>query len=89
VLAASISTWLSLYDNKAHPLSDDMPYCTWEESAQKVLDVLLDIREDDPEVSFQKKDISPSFPDMPVQKSMNRHEKEIFEILENSIKTGV
>jgi glycosyltransferase involved in cell wall biosynthesis len=88
VLAASISTWLSLYDNKAHPLSDDMPYCTWEESAQKVLDVLLDIREDDPEVSFQKKDISPSFPDMPVQKSMNRHEKEILEILENSIKTG-
>lgn len=35
-LAEAITDWLERYQNKAHPSSDDMPWLTWKESAQKL-----------------------------------------------------
>lgn len=40
-LADAVLQWLSLYKNKKHPLSDNMPYLTWEESAKQLLDLVL------------------------------------------------
>jgi len=41
VIAAAISAWLDLYKNDHHPKSDAMPWLTWQESARKLIDVIL------------------------------------------------
>lgn len=40
-LANAIQEWLLLYREGRHPRSDDMPYLTWKESAQNLLDIIL------------------------------------------------
>ncbi|MEZ0329485.1 MAG: glycosyltransferase [Dissulfuribacterales bacterium] len=40
-LATAIKEWLSLYREGRHPKSDNMPYLTWKQSAQNLLDILL------------------------------------------------
>lgn len=42
-LARVINEWLAMYNNNQHIKSDDMPWLTWEESAQKIL-LELDIK---------------------------------------------
>jgi glycosyltransferase involved in cell wall biosynthesis len=42
-LAESIQRWLALYRKGQHPKSDNMPWLTWRESAQKLSELLLDI----------------------------------------------
>ncbi|MBU2755766.1 glycosyltransferase [Acidithiobacillus sp. CV18-2] len=39
-LAQSIKTWLALHESGQHPKSDDMPFLTWKESAQQLLELL-------------------------------------------------
>jgi glycosyltransferase involved in cell wall biosynthesis len=39
-LSDCIKKWLVLYKKNEHPKSDDMPYSTWEESAQKLKQIL-------------------------------------------------
>lgn len=88
-LAKSISQWLSLYHNNAHPLSDNMPYCTWKESAQKVLDTLLQTPAT-PRRSSVKTDTIPTVQDtsMPILLTpQSNHEREIYETLKHIIST--
>lgn len=40
-LAAAIDNWIKLYNKSLHPTSEDMPWLTWEQSAQQLLSVLL------------------------------------------------
>jgi len=40
-LAVSIQNWLNLYENFEHPLSDNLQYLTWRESAKQLLDLIL------------------------------------------------
>lgn len=40
-LAKAIKTWLALYDTEQHPKSIRMPWLTWKESAQQLVDVIL------------------------------------------------
>lgn len=42
-LAESIEYWLELYKKNQHPRSDKIPQRTWKESAQNLLDLILDI----------------------------------------------
>lgn len=41
-IAQSIYDWLELYREKKHPCSDDMPWLTWKESAQRLLKTIID-----------------------------------------------
>lgn len=41
VLAKAIKEWLDLYKENRHPRSEGMPYLTWKESAQNLLDIIL------------------------------------------------
>jgi glycosyltransferase involved in cell wall biosynthesis len=41
VIEATIQDWLELYKTNQHPKSDTMPWLTWEESAKKILRVLI------------------------------------------------
>lgn len=41
LLATAIQHWLTLYATGAHPLSDDMPWQTWQQSAEQVLTNML------------------------------------------------
>lgn len=41
-LADALSRWMGLYESGQHPASDDMPWSTWRESAEKLKSVLLD-----------------------------------------------
>jgi len=40
-LAEAIKKWLALYEMGQHPKSDDMPWLTWKQSAQQLLDIIL------------------------------------------------
>jgi len=40
-LAADITKWLELYKGGNHPLSDGMPWLTWDQSAQQFLDKVM------------------------------------------------
>lgn len=40
-LAESIREWLGLYAEKHHPISDNMPWQTWQESAKQLLSIVL------------------------------------------------
>ena len=40
-LAQAIKTWLFLYENKQHPLSDMMPWLTWKQSARQLSQTVL------------------------------------------------
>lgn len=40
-LAESIKEWIGLYENDRHPKSDNMPWLTWKESAQHLLNAIL------------------------------------------------
>jgi glycosyltransferase involved in cell wall biosynthesis len=40
-LADALSKWMALYESGQHPGSDDMPWFTWRESAEKLKSVLL------------------------------------------------
>lgn len=40
-LATAIKNWLVLYKNEIHPLSETMPWKTWEQSATQMLDSIL------------------------------------------------
>jgi glycosyltransferase involved in cell wall biosynthesis len=40
-LAAAIREWLKLYQSGCHPVSDGMPWLTWKQSTQQLLDVIL------------------------------------------------
>jgi glycosyltransferase involved in cell wall biosynthesis len=44
-LANVIRNWIELYENDEHPVSDNMPWLTWRESAQQLLN--LAIRDND------------------------------------------
>ncbi len=37
VIAKSIKNWLKLYETNSHPRSDKMPWLTWEESAEQLM----------------------------------------------------
>lgn len=39
-LAQSIKQWLDLYANKEHPMSNNMPWLTWQQSAQQLLEAI-------------------------------------------------
>jgi glycosyltransferase involved in cell wall biosynthesis len=41
VLADALAGWMELYESGQHPASDDMPWSTWEQSAEKLRSVLL------------------------------------------------
>ena len=41
-LALAIENWLKLYKDNKHPKSNNMPYLTWKESAEKLKTVLID-----------------------------------------------
>jgi glycosyltransferase involved in cell wall biosynthesis len=41
-LAAAIKEWLDLYASGKAPSSDNLPWITWQESAQQLIDVLFD-----------------------------------------------
>jgi glycosyltransferase involved in cell wall biosynthesis len=41
-LAAAIKEWLDLYASGKAPSSDNLPWITWQESAQHLIDVILD-----------------------------------------------
>jgi glycosyltransferase involved in cell wall biosynthesis/SAM-dependent methyltransferase len=38
--ASAITDWLKLYENNKHPLSVDMPWLTWKESAQQLRSII-------------------------------------------------
>jgi glycosyltransferase involved in cell wall biosynthesis len=40
-LAQAIKEWVGLYENGKHPCSDTMPWLTWEQSAQQLLNVVI------------------------------------------------
>lgn len=40
-LAGAIQHWLALFNEKTHPVSTDLPWLTWEESAEMLVDKLL------------------------------------------------
>jgi len=42
VLADALAGWMELYESGQHPTSDDMPWSTWKESANKLKSTLLD-----------------------------------------------
>lgn len=42
VFAESIREWLTLYNEKGHPISDNMPWLTWKESAEQLLNTVID-----------------------------------------------
>jgi len=41
-LAMAIKGWLMLYDEEKHPTSDAMPWLTWEQSAKRLLEILVE-----------------------------------------------
>jgi len=41
-LARSIEEWLHLYEKREHPISDNMPWLTWKESAETLQRILMD-----------------------------------------------
>lgn len=40
MIADTIRNWLDLYEKNIHPKTDDMPWLTWEESAEQLLECL-------------------------------------------------
>ncbi|MDZ7761285.1 MAG: glycosyltransferase [Desulfovermiculus sp.] len=40
-LARAVQNWLKHYEQDEHPKSDDMPWLTWEQSAEKLKNILL------------------------------------------------
>lgn len=40
-LAEAVRQWLELYKQDAHPKSDQMPWLTWKQSAQNLLDIIV------------------------------------------------
>ena len=40
-MADAVKQWLALYESGTHPKSDDMPWMTWKESTQQMLDVIM------------------------------------------------
>ena len=40
-LAKALREWLVLYQSGQHPKSDDMPWLTWKQSTQQLLDIIL------------------------------------------------
>jgi glycosyltransferase involved in cell wall biosynthesis len=40
-LANALKEWLKLYHSDHHPKSDDMPWLTWKQSTQKLLNIIL------------------------------------------------
>jgi len=42
VLAETITQWMEMYNLNTHPKSDGMPWLTWKQSKQQLLDVVLD-----------------------------------------------
>ncbi|KMQ75043.1 glycosyltransferase [Marinobacter subterrani] len=47
-LADSVKCWIDLYAKGDHPISDNMPWLTWRESALQLLKVLIDDSEPSP-----------------------------------------
>lgn len=45
-LAYAVNDWLCLYKGRKHPVSDDMPWLTWEKSAEQLKSILLGFRLD-------------------------------------------
>lgn len=41
-LADALKAWLALYQQGAHPQSDNMPWVTWKQSAQRLTKILLE-----------------------------------------------
>lgn len=40
-LANAVTDWLALYEEKRIPLSDEMPFLTWKQSAERLMAVIL------------------------------------------------
>ncbi|CAI2717069.1 hypothetical protein [Nitrospina watsonii] len=40
-LATAVQNWMALYKKGDHPKSDSMPWLTWEQSAQQLLQMIL------------------------------------------------
>lgn len=40
ILAETLIEWLDLYNHSNHPKSDDMPWLTWRESAEQIIDCM-------------------------------------------------
>ncbi|MBW2647028.1 MAG: glycosyltransferase family 4 protein [Deltaproteobacteria bacterium] len=40
-LAGAVREWLKLYQSGQHPMSDEMPWLTWKQSTQRLLEVIL------------------------------------------------
>jgi glycosyltransferase involved in cell wall biosynthesis len=40
-LAQAVREWMNLYKSGTHPRSDDMPWLTWEQSAERLKEILL------------------------------------------------
>jgi glycosyltransferase involved in cell wall biosynthesis len=45
-LACAVNDWLCLYKEGKHPVSGDMPWLTWEESAEQLKSILLGFKHD-------------------------------------------
>lgn len=41
-LAVAVREWLELYKSGQHPISDGMPWLTWKQSTQRLLEIILD-----------------------------------------------
>jgi len=44
-LAQAIQEWINLYKQEKHPKSQNMPWMTWKESANQLLNILLETTE--------------------------------------------
>jgi glycosyltransferase involved in cell wall biosynthesis len=47
-LAQAVREWMNLYKSGTHPRSDDMPWLTWEQSAERLKEILIDSEEKEP-----------------------------------------
>jgi glycosyltransferase involved in cell wall biosynthesis len=41
-LANAVRAWLTLYEVGEHPRSDDMPWLTWKQSAERLKEIILE-----------------------------------------------
>jgi glycosyltransferase involved in cell wall biosynthesis len=41
-LANAVRAWLTLYESAEHPKSDDMPWLTWKQSAERLKEIIVE-----------------------------------------------
>jgi len=57
-LAEAVQEWLKLYSQDKHPKSDDMPWLTWEQSAERLKEIILNKDNTEPSMKRNNKEKS-------------------------------